>query len=189
MIGMIPAKIVAVLAVGGSIFYGMAHLRDRDVPDGVRSRLEGALVPAALRRSSSLVVLQRRAAENDTCASPTMTADCTLARRAAGNGPNGAKSSSDEAKDPSVHRHHEDQRKERTARKQPKEQEIGGVITAAPKAGGGQIARLSGICRAPGPPSPVGCKAAKVARLCRAICSYGGVHAVVNQSRHEPRSN
>ena len=101
MIGMIPAKIVAVLAVGGSIFYGMAHLRDRDVPDGVRSRLEGALVPAALRRSSSLVVLQRRAAENDTCASPTMTADCTLARREAGNGPNGAKSSSDEAKDPS----------------------------------------------------------------------------------------
>ena len=77
MIGIIPAKIVAVLAVGGSIFYGMAHLRDRDL-DGVRSRLEGALVPAALRRSSSLVVLQRRAAENDTCASPTMTADCTL---------------------------------------------------------------------------------------------------------------
>ena len=101
MIGMIPAKIVAVLAVGGSIFYGMAHLRDRDVPDGVRSRLEGALVPAALRRSSSLVVLQRRAAENDTCASPTMTADCTLGPRAAGNGPNGAKSSSDEAKDSS----------------------------------------------------------------------------------------
>jgi hypothetical protein len=101
MIGMIPAKIVAVLAVGGSIFYGMAHLRDRDVPDGVRSRLEGALVPAVLRRSSSLVVLQRRAAENDTCASPTMIADCTLAPRAAGNGPNGAKSSSDEAKDPS----------------------------------------------------------------------------------------
>jgi hypothetical protein len=34
-------------------------------------------------------------------ASPTMTADCTLARRAAENGPNEAKSSSDEAKGPS----------------------------------------------------------------------------------------
>jgi hypothetical protein len=101
MIGMIPAKIVAVLAVGGSIFYGMAHLRDRDVPDGVRSRLEGALVPAALRRSSSLVVLQRRAAENDTCASPTMIADCTLAPRAAGNGPSGAKH---RAMRPKIHR-------------------------------------------------------------------------------------
>ena len=80
MIGMISAQIVAVLAVGGSIFYGMAHLSHRDVPDGVRSRLEGALVPAALRRSSSLAVLQRRTAEN---------------------GPNEAKSTSDEAKDPS----------------------------------------------------------------------------------------
>ena len=149
MIGMISAKIVAVLAVGGSIFYGMAHLSHRDVPDGVRSRLEGALVPAALRRSSSLAVLQRRTAEN---------------------GPNEAKSTSDEAKDPSVHRHREDKRKERTARKQPKEQETEGVITAAPKACGGQISRSSGVCRAPGPPSPVGCKKAEVARLCRAIC-------------------
>jgi hypothetical protein len=77
MIGIIAAKVVAVLAVGGSVFYGIAYINHQDEPAGTRSRVETAVAPATRRRSSSLEFLQRRAAEKEACASGDLSADCS----------------------------------------------------------------------------------------------------------------
>ena len=77
MIGSIAAKLVAVLAAAGTIFYGVAYVSNRGESDGIRSRLERAVAPGTPRRSSSLELLQRRAAEKDACASGNMAGDCS----------------------------------------------------------------------------------------------------------------
>ena len=105
MIGVIAAKIVAVLAVGGAIFYGVVYVGQRGESDGIRSRVESAVVPNPLRRSSSLEFLQRRVAEKDACTSGSMAADCShLVRReavpAASVTTPGSSSQSAESRDP-----------------------------------------------------------------------------------------
>jgi len=84
MIGIIIAKIVTVLAFVGAIFYGLAHISQRGKSEGIRIRVESAVNPATRRRSSSLELLQRRAAEKKACASGNLSADCShLVERAA----------------------------------------------------------------------------------------------------------
>jgi hypothetical protein len=105
MIGIIAAKIVAVLAVGGTVFYGMAYIGHRGESDGIGSRVESAVAPATRRRSSSLEFLQRRATEKEACASGNLSADCShLVEReavpAASAGTPGASSPSAETRDP-----------------------------------------------------------------------------------------
>ena len=105
MIGIIAAKIVAVLAVGGAIFYGVAYVGQRGESDGVRSRVESAVVPSPRRRGSSLEFLRRRVAEKDACTSGNMAADCShLVRReavpAASVATPGSSSQSAESRDP-----------------------------------------------------------------------------------------
>jgi hypothetical protein len=80
MIGMIGAKIVAVLAVAGTMFYGVTYVSHRGEPDGIDSRVERSVAPGMRRRSSSLEFLQRRAAEKDACVSGNMAADCSHQR-------------------------------------------------------------------------------------------------------------
>ena len=105
MIGIIAAKIVAVLAVGGAIFYGVAYVGQRGESDGIRSRVESAVAPSPRRRSSSLEFLQRRVAEKDACTSGRMAADCNhLVQReavpAASVATPGSSSQSAESRDP-----------------------------------------------------------------------------------------
>jgi hypothetical protein len=76
MITIIAAKIVAVLAVGGAIFYGVAYVGQPAESDFIRSRVESAVASGPRRRSSSLEFLQRRAADKDACASGNVAADC-----------------------------------------------------------------------------------------------------------------
>jgi hypothetical protein len=106
MIGSIAAKLVAVLAAAGTIFYGVAYVSNRGESDGIRSRLERAVAPGTPRRSSSLELLQRRAAEKDACASGNMAGDCShVAQREAVRGANAAKprgSPSTEIDDPPI---------------------------------------------------------------------------------------
>jgi hypothetical protein len=106
MIGSIAAKLVAVLAAAGTIFYGVAYVSNRGESDGIRSRLERAVAPGTTRRSSSLELLQRRAAEKDACASGNMAGDCSrLAQREAAQGASAAKprgSPSTEIYDPPI---------------------------------------------------------------------------------------
>jgi hypothetical protein len=92
MVGSIGAKLVAVLAAAGIIFYSVAYVSDRGESDGIRSRVDRAVAPGTPRRSSSLEFLQRRAAEKDACASGSRTGDCShLAQREAVPGASAAK--------------------------------------------------------------------------------------------------
>jgi hypothetical protein len=105
MIAIIGAKIVAVLAVGGAIFYGVAYVGQRAESDVIRGVVESAVAPGTRRRSSSLEFLQRRAAEKEACASGNLSGDCShLVEReavpAANAGTAGASSRSAETHDP-----------------------------------------------------------------------------------------
>jgi hypothetical protein len=105
MIGVIAAKIVAVLAVGGAIFYGVAYVGQRGASDRIRSRAESAVASSPSGRSSSLEFVRRRVAEKEACTSGSMAADCShLVRREAAPAVSmatpGSSSESAESRDP-----------------------------------------------------------------------------------------
>ena len=68
----IIAKLAVVAALGTAVFYAlyaMSHLNQRSASGWTPAQVDGAMNAASRGRSSSLDLLQRRAAENTTCAS------------------------------------------------------------------------------------------------------------------------